>query len=82
MDVCIKGIDEHKWKKFKAQSAREGVNMGEFFSKLVEEYEKNKPKSNWHTILTGSKPLKGIINKEEFETIRMNFRQNFKMRGK
>lgn len=56
--------------------------MGEFFSKLVEEYEKNKPKSNWNAILSRPKTLKGIISREELDTIRSDFREHFKMRGK
>ncbi|MBI2208823.1 hypothetical protein HYU50_04990 [Candidatus Woesearchaeota archaeon] len=50
----IKGVDEETWSEFKSLAAKDKVNMGSLFEKMVVEYKK---KSNefWDDVLKGPK---------------------------
>ncbi|MDO8741284.1 MAG: hypothetical protein Q7J54_06970 [Candidatus Woesearchaeota archaeon] len=57
MDVCIKNINDEDWLAFKSESAKHGMKMGEFFSKMVDEHKDMCNKSNWKNLLHGEKTL-------------------------
>tara|TARA_Y100000294_G_C8324368_1_gene244018 strand:- start:85 stop:336 length:252 start_codon:yes stop_codon:yes gene_type:complete len=80
MDICIKNINDEKWREFKAESARHGLKMGELFNKMVDEHKEHCHKTNWDEILHGEKPLKGMIENVDFKKVRKEFRENFKLR--
>ena len=79
MDVCIKNVDDSAWRTFKAESARNGIKTGEFFTKIVKEHE-SKCMGNAYRILNGKKPLKNILKTIDYNKIREGFRKDFKMR--
>lgn len=80
MDVCIKNIPKEEWLIFKSESASHGMKSGEFFSKIVKEHKERCKESNWDKILYGEKKLKGILSQKDYEEIRKEFRENFKLR--
>lgn len=81
MDVCIKNIADDDWITFKTESAKHGVRMGDFFSRLVEEHEEKCTESNWDKVLFGEKICKGMVTSEEGKKVRELFRKGFSMRG-
>ena len=77
MDVCIKNINEEDWRMFKAESAKNGVRMGELFSKIVRRFEEVESTGNIGETLLGKKTLKGLLSREEFKKNREEFRKDF-----
>ena len=80
MDACIKNIKDEAWREFKAESARHGLPLGHFFSKLVSDHGHQCKKGNADEILYGEKPLKKVLKDIDYKKIRTDFRKNFKMR--
>ncbi len=80
MDACIKNISEDKWRYFKAESAKQGMKMGEFFDKIIQEHKNNNEKGNAYEILCGPKPLKGMLNDVDWKKIRKEFNTNVSKR--
>ncbi|MBI3032698.1 hypothetical protein HYY69_04440 [Candidatus Woesearchaeota archaeon] len=79
MDVCLKNVDEEAWRKFKAHAAENGMKLGDYFKEVVN--KDTKPlKSNWHQILYGPKPLKGLFTSEDYKKIKKEVREGFKLR--
>ncbi len=79
MDVCIKNINDESWRFFKAESARNGIKMGQLFDSLVKEHIRNKKTKigNAREILFGKKTLKGVLTRKEFKDTRKEFRKDF-----
>lgn len=80
MDVCIKNIGEDYWRSFKSESVKHGLKMGDFFNKLIVEHQKKCENSNWDKVLYGKKVLKGVLTREDFISIKKEFREGFRMR--
>lgn len=57
MDVCIKNINDDDWWAFKSESAKHGMKMGEFFSKIVDEHQEMCSKFTMKDLLAGKKTL-------------------------
>ena len=79
MDVCIKNINDEDWLAFKSESARHGMKMGEFFSKIVDEHKEMCSKFNTKEFLFGKKTL----SEEDAKNIRKamkEFRKGFEFR--
>lgn len=79
MDVCIKNINDEDWRTFKAESAKHGMKIGEFFSELVEEHTERCSELSWNELLYGKKTL----TEEDAKNIRKvmkEIRKEFKFR--
>ena len=77
MDVCIKNVDDEAWRIFKAESARRGFKMGEFFSEIIK--ENIKKESGWDILLNSKKRAsKDTIN--SLENARRRFRKELKFK--
>lgn len=73
MDVCIKNVNDEAWRTFKAESARKGFKLGEFFTEMV---SKNLKKSGWDVLLDVKKPLnakEAKIMKDAMKEFRKDF---------
>ena len=60
----IKGIDENSWLEFKSIAARNKMNMGKLFERMVEDYKK-KSERFWDGILKGP----AVLSKEEADAM-------------
>ncbi|MDO8642016.1 MAG: hypothetical protein Q7R76_00290 [Candidatus Woesearchaeota archaeon] len=80
MDACIKNINDEEWREFKSESARHGMKMGDFFTKLVADHRQQCTKGNAKEILFGEKPLKDLLKDVDYKKIRGHFKKTFKMR--
>lgn len=81
MTVVLRNVPADKWRIFKSEAARTGVNLGVFFSSLVDEHMKSKRKSeeSWKAILGG----KAFLSEREAKEILKaseEMRKGFKMR--
>ena len=76
MDVCIKNVGDDAWRMFKSESAKNGMRTGEFFTKIVEDYNAKKT-GNFRKILYREKPLKNILKDVDYRKIREEFNKDF-----
>ncbi|MEK6946128.1 MAG: hypothetical protein AABX32_00825 [Nanoarchaeota archaeon] len=74
----IKDVDEDAWHEFKSIAARNKMNMGKLFKKMVEDY-KDKSKGVWDEILRGPKILSDEEADGMLETVR-NLRKEYGFR--
>jgi DNA repair photolyase len=52
----IKGINDESWAEFKSIAAKNKINMGKLFERMLEEYKKRSEEA-WKVILSGKKIL-------------------------
>ena len=81
MDVCIKNIDEERWRTFKSESAKHGLRTGDFFNKIIVEHTLHCNGSNWDTVLNNKKKIRGMITQSRLKALRAEFRKNFTLRS-
>ena len=78
--TALKGVDREAWRLFKAEAAKHGMTMGEFFSEMVKEHAMKETKSNWDAILG----FAGIISGKDAGEMRKKAREirtAFSLRG-
>ncbi len=82
MAVVIKKVPERSWRLFKAESARHGKRLGDFFARLVEEHLRHEgaAEKSWETILKRKSFLSDKDAEEMMKTVK-EFRRGFRMRS-
>ncbi|MBI4146382.1 hypothetical protein HY489_03525 [Candidatus Woesearchaeota archaeon] len=80
--VAIKNVKKETWLKFKSESVRHGLKMGEFFEKLVTEHKvkEQSHKDAWNQIFM-RKPLLRGKDVGEFRKVLAEFREGFDVRN-
>lgn len=79
LTTSIKKVDGETWRLFKVEAAKHGMQLGEFFSRIVNDHKDHEIESNWDAILTG----KSILSKKQAEGIKKQakqFRKGFDFR--
>lgn len=76
--VALKGVSKKTWQLFKSESARHGLNMGDFFKKILEEHLQNSHAS-WDDILRG-RALLSEAEAKELKKSAKKFRKGFSFR--
>ena len=79
MNISIKNIKEEDWRLIKAESSKNNLNIGEFLSKVLHEYKKEKENTNWNEIMHGKKFINEGDGKKIKEIMEV-FRQEFEFR--
>ena len=78
--VALKNVRKEVWQRFKSESARQGLKMGEFFERLVEKHAHAEIKSAvWEKIFRG-KPLLSEAEARELRSAIGKFRRGFVFR--
>jgi len=75
---AIKNIPDSVWQRFKMESAKQGLTMGEFFEQLLQEHVRRKQEGKrvWSAIFEGKALLsekEAKVLKEEAESFREGF---------
>lgn len=78
--TALKGVDREAWKLFKAEAAKHGMTMGEFFSEMVKEHAMKEEKSNWDAILGFAGSISGKEAREMRRKAR-KIRTDFSLRS-
>jgi hypothetical protein len=73
MNVCVKGVKPETWRYLKSEAAKADKNMGEYIE-IIAMKEKERPKSNWDTILN----WKPILTKKEAEEMEKEIYKAFR----
>ncbi|MFB6226467.1 MAG: hypothetical protein ABEJ02_03885 [Candidatus Paceibacteria bacterium] len=72
----IKGVDKKTWDKFKEIASKRGLNVGDAFKEMVNDYSKDSD-DFWDEILSG----KEIISESEAEILRETVKELRKDNG-
>lgn len=76
MAIVIKNVPEDKWRIFKSEAARRGMNLGEYFGELIDEHLKKEERTDIDKILCGKPTLtekEANIMRKASSKIRKNF---------
>ncbi len=80
LNTCIKNIDAESWRLFKVEAAKHDMQLGEFFSKIVQDHAVREGQNNWDFVLNRKRSL----TKRQVEELRKNsreFRKGFNFRN-
>ncbi|MEK6960540.1 MAG: hypothetical protein AABX47_05170 [Nanoarchaeota archaeon] len=78
---ALKNVSEDAWLRFKSESARRGLKMGEFFERLLDEHSQSGRGSRaaWDRVLKG-RPLLTDEDSKEMKKRMKDIRQEFEFR--
>ena len=74
----IKGVNEESWAEFKSLAAKDRIDMGKVFERMLEEYKK-RSEDAWNAVLKGGRILSEKEAKE-MEKITKRTRQELGFR--
>lgn len=80
LTTCIKNIEEDSWRLFKSEAAKHDMQLGDFFSKVVEDHTTRERGNNWDIILN----KKRTLTKNQVKGLKKytkEFRRGFKFRN-